>query len=29
VINPFLGVTNVYDKYVDVSFTGSGQSNLR
>jgi hypothetical protein len=25
VINPFLGVTDVYDKYVDVSFTGSGQ----
>jgi hypothetical protein len=23
VINPFLGVTDVYDKYVDVSITGS------
>jgi len=29
VINPFLGITDVYDKYVDVSFTGSGQSNPR
>jgi prepilin-type N-terminal cleavage/methylation domain-containing protein len=29
VINPFLGVTDVYDKYVDVSVIGSGQSNTR
>jgi prepilin-type N-terminal cleavage/methylation domain-containing protein len=29
VINPFLGVTDVYDKYVDISVTGSGQSNSR
>ena len=29
VINPFLGVTDIYDKYVDVSVTGSGQSNSR
>jgi general secretion pathway protein H len=29
VINPFLGVTNVYDKYVDIPVTGSGQSNSR
>ncbi len=29
VINPFLGVTDVYDKYVDVSTTGSGQSGAR
>jgi prepilin-type N-terminal cleavage/methylation domain-containing protein len=29
VINPFLGVTDVYDKYVDISVTGSGQSNAR
>ena len=29
VINPFLGVTNVYDKYVDISVTGSGQSSSR
>ena len=29
VINPFLGITDMYDKYVDVSFTGSGQSNPR
>ena len=29
VINPFLGVTDVYDKYVDISVAGSGQSNSR
>ena len=29
VVNPFLGVTGIYDKYVDVSPTGSGQSNSR
>ena len=29
VINPFLGVTDIYDKYVDVSISGSGQSNSR
>jgi prepilin-type N-terminal cleavage/methylation domain-containing protein len=29
VINPFLGVTDVYDKYVDIPVTGSGQSNTR
>jgi prepilin-type N-terminal cleavage/methylation domain-containing protein len=29
VINPFLGVTEIYDKYVDVSVTSSGQSNSR
>jgi len=29
VINPFLGVTDVYDKYVDIFVTGSGQSNSR
>ena len=29
VINPFLGVTDVYDKYVDVPVIGSGQSNVR
>ena len=29
VINPFLGVTDVYDKYVDITVTGSGQSNFR
>lgn len=29
VINPFLGVTDVYDKYVDFSMSGSGQSNYR
>jgi prepilin-type N-terminal cleavage/methylation domain-containing protein len=29
VINPFLGVTDVYDKYIDISVTGSGQSNSR
>ena len=29
VINPFLGVTDVYDKYVDITMTGSGQSNSR
>jgi hypothetical protein len=29
VINPFLGVTDVYDKYVDIPVTGSGQSNSR
>jgi len=29
VINPFLGVTDVYDKYVDIPVTGSGQSNIR
>jgi hypothetical protein len=29
VVNPFLGITNVYDKYVDISVTGSGQSNSR
>jgi len=28
VINPFLGVTDIYDKYVDVSLT-AGQSNSR
>jgi prepilin-type N-terminal cleavage/methylation domain-containing protein len=25
VINPFLGVTDIYDKYVDISMSGSGQ----
>jgi prepilin-type N-terminal cleavage/methylation domain-containing protein len=29
VINPFLGVIDIYDKYVDVSATGSGQSSPR
>jgi len=29
VINPFLGVTDVYDKYVDITVTGSGQSTFR
>ena len=29
VINPFLGVTDIYDKYVDVSMAGLGQSNSR
>jgi prepilin-type N-terminal cleavage/methylation domain-containing protein len=29
VINPFLGVTEIYDKYVDVSVTSSGPSNSR
>jgi len=29
IINPFLGVTDVYDKYVDIPVTGSGQSNTR
>ena len=29
VINPFLGVTDIYDKYVDVSMSGSGQSNSK
>jgi len=29
VINPFLGVTDIYGKYVDVSLTNSGQSNSR
>ena len=29
VINPFLGVTDVYDKYVDIPVIGSGQSNIR
>jgi prepilin-type N-terminal cleavage/methylation domain-containing protein len=29
VINPFLGVTDVYDKYVDISVTVLGQSNSR
>lgn len=29
VINPFLGVTDVYDKYVDITVTGSGQSTSR
>jgi len=29
VINPFLGVTDIYDKYVDIPVTGSGQSNSR
>ena len=29
VINPFLGVTDIYDKYVDVSVAGSGPSNSR
>jgi hypothetical protein len=25
VINPFLGVTDIYDKYVDIPMSGSGQ----
>ena len=29
VINPFLGVTDVYDKYIDIPVIGSGQSNIR
>ena len=29
VINPFLGITDVYDKYVDVPLGVSGQSNSR
>jgi len=29
VINPFLGVTDVYDKYIDIFVTGSGQSSSR
>jgi hypothetical protein len=29
VINPFLGVTDIYNKYVDVSVAGSGPSNSR
>jgi prepilin-type N-terminal cleavage/methylation domain-containing protein len=29
VINPFLGVTDIYDKYVDVSLTGSESSPSR
>jgi prepilin-type N-terminal cleavage/methylation domain-containing protein len=29
VINPFLGVTEIYDKYVDVPVTSSGPSNSR
>ena len=29
VINPFLGVTDIYDKYVDISLAVSGQSNSR
>ena len=29
VINPFLGVTDIYDKYVDVSLAVSGQSKSR
>jgi prepilin-type N-terminal cleavage/methylation domain-containing protein len=29
VINPFLGVTDIYDKYVDVSLVVSGQSSSR
>lgn len=29
VINPFLGVTDIYDKYVDVSVNDSGTSNSR
>jgi prepilin-type N-terminal cleavage/methylation domain-containing protein len=29
VINPFLGVTNVYDKYIDIAVTSSGQSTSR
>jgi len=29
VINPFLGVTDIYDKYIDVSMSGLGQSNYR
>jgi prepilin-type N-terminal cleavage/methylation domain-containing protein len=29
VINPFLGVTDIYGKYVDVSVAGSEQSNSR
>ena len=29
VINPFLGVTEIYDKYVDVPVTSSGSSNSR
>jgi hypothetical protein len=26
VINPFLGITGIYDKYVDVSLEGSGSA---
>ena len=29
VINPFLGITDIFDKYVDVSLTVSGTSNSR
>jgi len=29
IINPFLGVTGIYDKYVDVSVNDSGTSNSR
>ena len=29
VINPFLGVTDIYDKYVDIPVNGSGQSSSR
>jgi general secretion pathway protein H len=29
VVNPFLGVTDIYDKYVDISVSGSGQSITR
>jgi hypothetical protein len=29
VINPFLGVTDIHDKYVDVSMSASVQSNSR
>jgi prepilin-type N-terminal cleavage/methylation domain-containing protein len=29
VINPFLGVTDIYDKYVDIPISGSGQSITR
>jgi hypothetical protein len=29
VINPFLGITDIYDKYVDVPLAVSGQSNSR
>ena len=28
-INPFLGVTDIYSKYVDVSVSGAGQSTFR
>jgi general secretion pathway protein H len=29
VINPFLGVTDIYDKYVDIPISGSGQNITR